>query len=59
MLSMKIFFQILFAWQKNDKGFSSDFEKIALQKQQQQNSSLPYTHTTSIKIRHVKGSIYG
>ena len=32
MVSMKIFFQILFVWQENDLGFSSDFEKIALQK---------------------------
>ena len=29
MLSMKIFYQILFVWQENDLGFSSDFEKIA------------------------------
>ena len=32
MLSMKIFFQILFVWQENDLVFSSEFEKIALQK---------------------------
>ena len=27
MLSMKIFFQILFVWQENDLVFSSEFEK--------------------------------
>ena len=59
MFSMKILFQILFVWQENDLGFSSDFEKIVLQKQQHQNSSLPYTHTISIKIRRDKGSISG
>ena len=44
MLSMKIFFQILFVWQENDLGFSSDLEKITLQKQKHQNSPLP-AHT--------------
>ena len=29
MLSMKIFFQILFVWQENDSVFSYEFEKIA------------------------------
>ena len=29
MLSMKIFFQILFVWQENDLVFSSELEKIA------------------------------
>ena len=59
MLSMKIFFQLLFVWKKTDLGFSSDFEKITLQKQHYQNSSLPYIHTTPIKIRHDKGLIFG
>ena len=27
MLSIKIFFQILFVWQENDMVFSSEFEK--------------------------------
>ena len=58
MLSMKIFFQIMFPWQENDLGFGSDFEKLALQKQHQ-NSPLPYTNTTPIKNRHDKGSVSG
>ena len=29
MLSMKMFFQILFVWQENDLVFSPEFEKIA------------------------------
>ena len=54
---MKTFFKILFVWQENDLGFSSDFEKIALQKN---NYIKPtHTHTTLIKIRHDKGSISG
>ena len=32
MLSMKLFFQILFVGQENDLVFSSEFEKITLQK---------------------------
>ena len=32
MLSMKLFFQILFVWKENDLVFSSEFEKIALRK---------------------------
>ena len=52
---MKTFLKILFVWQENDLGFSSDFEKIALQKQLYQT----YTLTTLIKIRHDKGSISG
>ena len=30
MLSMKIFFQILFDWQENDLVFSSEFEKNSI-----------------------------
>ena len=37
ILSMKIFFQILFVWEENDLVFSSELEKIAL-KQQHKNS---------------------
>ena len=55
-LCMKTFFKILFVWQENDLGFSSDFEKIALQKKQLYQT---YTHTTLIKIWHDKGSISG
>ena len=48
ILSMKIFFQILFVWEENDLLFSSELEKIAL-KQQHKNSPLPppppHTHT--------------
>ena len=55
MLSMKIFFQILFDWQENDLVFSSDFEKIALQNQHQ-ISPLPSTHN---KNRYDKGTISG
>ena len=40
-LCMKTFFKILFVWQENDLGFSSDFEKIALQK----NNYIKPTHT--------------
>ena len=60
MLSMKIFFQILFVWQENDLGFSSDFAKNSITKNNIiKNSPLSYTHTTPIKIRHDKGSISG
>ena len=57
ILSMKIFFQILFVWEENDLVFSSELEKIAF-KQQHKNSPLPpppppHTH---IKIQHAKGS---
>ena len=52
MLSMKIFFQILFVWQEIDLGFSSDFEKKILQKKHQ-NRQHQY------KIRHDKGSTSG
>ena len=55
-LCMKTFFKILFVWQENDLGFSSDFEKIALQKT---NIKPTHIHTTLIKIRHDKGSISG
>ena len=52
MLSMKIFFQILFVWQ-----FSSEFEKNS-----NKNNNIeivpPHTHT-HIKIQHAKGSIIG
>ena len=57
ILSMKIFFQIMFVWEENDLVFSSELEKIAL-KQQYKNSPLPppppppHTH---IKIQHAKG----
>ena len=48
ILSMKIFFQILFVWEENDLVFSSELEKIAL-KQQHKNSPPapphPHTHT--------------
>ena len=62
ILSMKIFFQILFVWEENDLVFSSELEKIAL-KQQHKNSPPappppPHTHT-HIKIQHAKGSING
>ena len=43
------------SWEGNDLVFSSNFEKIALQKQ---TPSL-HTHTTQIKIQHDKGSISG
>ena len=60
MLAMKIFFRILFVWQVNDLVFSSEFEKIALQKKQQhENSPLLYKHTTKNKIQHDKVSISG
>ena len=63
MLSMKIVFQILFVSQESDLVFSSEFEKIALQK----NNNIkiaPFpthtrTHTTQIKIQHDKVSISG
>ena len=54
MLSMKIFFQILFVWQENDLVFSSEFEKNSFTK----NGPLLYTHT-QIKIQHDKVSISG
>ena len=47
ILSMKIFFQILFVWEENDLVFSSELVKIAL-KQQHKNSPPPPpppTHT--------------
>ena len=60
MLSMKIFFQILCVWQENDLVFSSDFEKIALQKQHKNSPLLyTYTHKTQMKIQHDKVSISG
>ena len=58
ILSMKIFFQILFVWEENDLVFTSELEKTAL-KQQYKNSPPappPPTHT-HIKIQHAKGSI--
>ena len=57
---MIIFFRILFVWQENDWGFSSEFEKIALKKKHK-NSPLLYTHahTTPIKSEHDKVSISG
>ena len=64
MLSMKLFFQILFVWQENDLVASSEIEKIAL-KQQHKIAPCPpppplHTHThTHIKIPHAKGSING
>ena len=61
MLSMKIFFQILCVWQENDLVFSSDFEEIALQKNNIKIAPLlyTYTHRTQIKIQHDKVSISG
>ena len=52
ILSMKIFFQILFVWEENDLVFSSELEKTAL-KQQHKNSPLPPpppTHTHTLKF---------
>ena len=61
MLSMKIFFQILFVWQENDLVFtcSSEFEIKRVTKKQDQNSPIPYPHTTRIYIKHDKVSISG
>ena len=59
ILSMKIFFQILFVWEENDLVFSSELEKIAL-KQQHKNSPLPppptHTHTLKFSMLRVQGS---
>ena len=55
MLSMKIFFQILFVWQEKDLGFSSDFENITLQ--QTTPSKQPpflHTHTRPIKFDMIR-----
>ena len=56
ILSMKIFFQILFVWEENDLVFSSELEKITFK--QQPAPPPPPTHT-HIKIQHAKGSING
>ena len=53
MLSMKIFFLILFVWQETNPVFNSEFEKIAFYKT---TTSATHTH---IKIQHAKGSING
>ena len=49
----------IFDWQENDLVFSSEFEKKHYKKQQHINIPIPYTHTTQIKIQHVKVSISG
>ena len=58
ILSMKIFFQILFVWEENDLVFSSELEKKVLKQQHKKSPPLPppppHTH---IKIQHAKGSI--
>ena len=61
MLSMKLFFQNLFVWQETDLVFSSEFEKIALQKQQLKNSPLLNTQVCQhiLKFKHDKVSISG
>ena len=59
MLSMKIFFQILFVWQENDLVFSSEFEKIALQENNNIKIAPFPTHTTQINIQHDTVSISG
>ena len=57
MLSMKIFFQILFVWQENDLRFSSDFEKIELQKTTASKQPPPpthtHTHTHTIRVQYL------
>ena len=56
MLLMKIFFQILFVWQKNNSVFS---KRKALQKQHHKTAPFLHKHTTQIKIQHDNGSISG
>ena len=58
MLSMNIFFQTLFG-KKMFGGFSSDFEKIVLLKQQQHQNSPPSHKPTPIKFWHDEDSISG
>ena len=50
MLAMKIFFRILFVWQVNDFVFSSEFEKIALQKNNNMKI-VPFSTNTQQKIK--------
>ena len=53
MLSMKIFFQILFVWQENDLGFSPDFEKNSITDKTKQTitSKQPHSlHTHNTKF---------
>ena len=59
MLSMKIFFQILFVWQENDLVFSSKFEKIALKNTTHTRDRTRARTRAHIKIQHAKGSING
>ena len=59
ILSMKIFFQILFVWEENDLVFSSELEKIALKQQHKNSPPAPPPPLTHIKIQHAKGSING
>ena len=59
ILSMKIFFQILFVWEENDLVFSSELEKIALKQQHKNSPPPPPPPHTHIKIQHAKGSING
>ena len=50
MLSMKIFFQILFVWQENDLVFSSEFEKISIQNNNIKIAPCPPPHTDTLKF---------
>ena len=61
MLSMKIFFLILFVWQENDLVLSSEFEKNSITKNNNMKIApfSTHTHTTHIKIQHDKVSISG
>ena len=53
MLKMKIFFKILFVWQENDLGFSSDFEKLHCKNNN--ITTVPFsTHTTPIKFDMIR-----
>ena len=57
MLSMKIFYQIRFVWQKkNDLGFSSDFKKNSLTKDNNiKTAPFPtHTHTTLTKFDMIR-----
>ena len=58
MLSMKIFFQILFVWQESDWFLALTSQK-KLQKQQIKTAPFLHRHTTQIKIQHDMGSISG
>ena len=61
ILSMKIFFQILFVWEENDLVFSSELEKTALKQQHKSSPPAPpppppppHTHTLKFSMLRVQ-----